>query len=330
MPTDKVLIERGPNGNQVVRNDAPLDLTSGQQFLEVNRFRTAGRNISRINEELRLLVAKYGDDQVHWLSAMEWVLIRNWPLPEGWSRPTTNLVIFLPDNYGFGASLRDCVIDPGPSKSSPRLIGGISACMLRHGMRAIPFSPTWSCFSSIWEIPTTTGMRIWLMPEWFPAMNFLFRKLMKPGIKPQPAILVCTEAFWSSLRQHLLKPDGKERVAFSLLGRSESRGRVAYYGYRLLPIPDERCVEQHPYLVEPDPVAVVDCFDAYHQSFTVAFMHAHSHPFCDVASFSGTDDAYLPGTVQSLQEYLEATKSHRPCRFLRMVTGQNEGGFRIV
>jgi len=167
------------------------------------------------------------------------------------------------------------------------------------------------------------------MPEWFPAMNFLFRKLMKPGIKPQPAILVCTEAFWSSLRQHLLKPDGKERVAFSLLGRSESRGRVAYYGYRLLPIPDEHCVEQNPYLVEPDPVAVVDCFDAYHQSFTVAFMHAHSHPFCDVASFSGTDDAYLPGTVQSLQEYLEATKSHRPCRFLRMVTGQNEGGFRI-
>jgi hypothetical protein len=113
VPADKVLIERGPNGNQVVRNDAPLDLTSGQQFLEVNRFRTAGRNVSRINEELRLLVAKYGDNQVHWLATLEWVLILNWSLPAGWSRPVTNLVVFLPDNYGFGGPLRDCVIDPG-------------------------------------------------------------------------------------------------------------------------------------------------------------------------------------------------------------------------
>ncbi len=113
VPADKVLIERGPNGNQVVRNDDALDLTSGQQFLEVNRFRTAGRKISRINEELRLLVAKYGDSRVHWLVTLEWVLILDWPLPSGWSRPTTNLVVFLPDNYGFGASLRDCVIDPG-------------------------------------------------------------------------------------------------------------------------------------------------------------------------------------------------------------------------
>jgi len=113
VPTDKVLIERGPNGNQVVRNDAPLDLTSGQQFLEVNRFRTAGRNIGRINEELRLLIAKYGDGQVHWWDTLEWILISNWLLPVGWSRATTNLVVFLPDNYGFGAPLRDCVIDPG-------------------------------------------------------------------------------------------------------------------------------------------------------------------------------------------------------------------------
>ena len=113
VPSDKVLIERGPNGNQVVRNDAPLDLTSGQQFLEVNRFRTAGRNIGRVNEEMRLLVTKYGDDQVFWPEKLEWVLICNWPLPAGWSRSTTDLIIFLPDNYGFGASLRDCVIDPG-------------------------------------------------------------------------------------------------------------------------------------------------------------------------------------------------------------------------
>lgn len=112
VPEDKVLIERGPSGNQVVRNDAPVNLTSGQQFLEVNRFRTASRNIGRINEELRLLCAKYGDNRVFWTVTVEWVLLRSWQLPTGWNRPTTDLIVFLPDNYGFGAPLRDCVIDP--------------------------------------------------------------------------------------------------------------------------------------------------------------------------------------------------------------------------
>src|SRR6266542_726511 len=78
------------------------------------------------------------------------------------------------------------------------------------------------------------------------------------GNPPQAATLVCTETFWNELRGHLLKRDGKERVAFSLLGRAEGRGRVMYYGHRLLTIPDERCVEQHPNLVEPDPAVVVD------------------------------------------------------------------------
>ena len=160
-------------------------------------------------------------------------------------------------------------------------------------------------------------------------MNFSLRKLINVRNSPRQAILVCTDGFWSELRQHLLKPDGKERVAFSLLGRSESSRRITYYGHRLIPIADERCVEQHSYLVEPDPVAVVDCFDAYNTSYAAAFMHAHSHPFCPIATFSGTDDDYLPGTVHSLRDYLEVVDSRRPCRFVRMVTGQHEGGFRI-
>lgn len=167
------------------------------------------------------------------------------------------------------------------------------------------------------------------MRELISKTNRVFRKLMNIDNPPQAAALVCTESFWNELRGHLLKPDRKERVAFALLGRSQNSGRIVYYGHRLLTIPDERCVEQHSCLVEPDPAVVVDSFDAYKQSYAAAFMHAHSHPFCNVASFSGTDDAYLPGTVQSLQEYLKAMDSCRPCRFLRMVTGQHEGGFKI-
>lgn len=174
-----------------------------------------------------------------------------------------------------------------------------------------------------------TGIRTWLTREAFRPMKSFLRKLGDCGDDPRPASLVCSEGFWEELRQHLLKTDGKERVAFSLLGRSEEAGRSIYYGHRLMTIPDDHCVEQHSCLVEPDPTAVVDCFDAYGRSYAAAFMHAHSHPFCNTASFSGTDNAYLPGNVTSLREYLAATDSHRPCRFLRMVTGQHEGGFRI-
>ena len=38
------------------------------------------------------------------------------------------------------------------------------------------------------------------MPEHFPRMNFLLRKLMNFRNKPQTATLVCTEAFWGELR----------------------------------------------------------------------------------------------------------------------------------
>ncbi len=113
IPSDKVLIERNPNGNQVVANDSQIAPVPGQQFLQVNRFKTAGRSISRINDELRLLVAAYGNDRVHWTDELKWVRICEWPLPAGWNKAMTNVIVFYPDNYGYGAPLRDCVIDPG-------------------------------------------------------------------------------------------------------------------------------------------------------------------------------------------------------------------------
>ncbi len=173
-------------------------------------------------------------------------------------------------------------------------------------------------------------MKTWPEPEFALQSMSLLRHL---GIgrkgNPRKAVLVASEPAWQALRTHLLKPDQKERVAFGLLGRAEFAGRIEYYLHRVLPVPDNRCVEQHGYFVEPDPGFVVDCFDAYGQSTAVAFLHAHSHPFCQEAHFSGTDNAYLPGAVESLRDYVTAVAPRRPCRFLRMVTGQNETGFQI-
>ena len=137
-------------------------------------------------------------------------------------------------------------------------------------------------------------------------MNILQHLGIERRNSPRQAVLVASEPAWHALRSHLLKPDLKERVAFALLGRAEFAGRIEYYLHRVVAVPDGRCVEQHGYFVEPDPGFVVDCFDAYGQSTAVGFLHAHSHPFCETARFSGTDDAYLPGSVESLQDYLTA------------------------
>jgi hypothetical protein len=144
---------------------------------------------------------------------------------------------------------------------------------------------------------------------------------------PKRAVLVFPEVTWDAFRNHLLQPDHLERAAFMLLGRSEAGALIRYYVHRLMPVPDERCAQQGPTAVEPDPLCVLDSFSAYVKSAAVAYVHVHSHPFCSFASFSGTDDAFLRGEVQGLTGYLKVTASTRPRCFLRVVVGQAEAGF---
>ena len=148
----------------------------------------------------------------------------------------------------------------------------------------------------------------------------------EPGL-PKPAVLVISEPIWLSLRQHLLQPDRLERAAFLLLGRHEAGPAITYYAHRFMPVADSRCVQQSPVVVEPDPLLVLDSFRAYAKSAAGAYVHAHSHPFCASADFSGTDDQFLPGEVRGLAGYLSMTKSDRPRRFMRFVLGQDEAGF---
>jgi len=143
----------------------------------------------------------------------------------------------------------------------------------------------------------------------------------------KPMRLTITESAWTAFRQHLHQCDGKERAAFMLLGRLENGDLLNYYVHRLLLVPDHRCVQQHQTIVEPDAGSILDSFRAYQQSAATAFLHAHSHPFSACAQFSGTDDHYLGEEIRGFADYLRATDNDRPFRFLRMVSGGQEGGF---
>lgn len=75
--------------------------------------RAGGRNVGRLNTELRLLQAAYGPDNVFWPRGLSWVMVRCFPLPKGYNRAETNIVVLIPDGYGYGPAPKHCFVDRG-------------------------------------------------------------------------------------------------------------------------------------------------------------------------------------------------------------------------
>ncbi|HOF41466.1 MAG TPA: E2/UBC family protein [Candidatus Hydrogenedentes bacterium] len=107
---DTILVRDTGSGFQSVQ---PSDeVADGARCAAVGRFATAGRDIRRLNAELQLLMTMYGNDRVSWPRTQNWVMIRDFPLPAGWNFKTSDIVVILPDNYGFGEPLKHCFVDP--------------------------------------------------------------------------------------------------------------------------------------------------------------------------------------------------------------------------
>jgi hypothetical protein len=70
-----------------------------------------GRNLHRLNAELLLLEQAYGEVRVSWPASYQWVMIQDYPLPLGYNKPTTNLIVIIPENYGYGPALQYCFVD---------------------------------------------------------------------------------------------------------------------------------------------------------------------------------------------------------------------------
>ena len=139
--------------------------------------------------------------------------------------------------------------------------------------------------------------------------------------------LVFKEVDFQAIRAHLLQSDGLERASFALLGERKTESLLELYVHRLLLPGDTDYSKQHQAIVEPKAEYILDTFSRFAQSQLVGYLHAHSHPFADNASFSGTDDYYLPGMKRSLKQYLLLTGKQNEFLFVRLVWGQKEDGF---
>ena len=100
------------DGHEVIQPSDDVAVRPGEQFNATPRFITAARNIPRINQELTFLVQSYGDNSVRWAANLEWVVLYGYKLPKGYNRSATDIAVMIPDNYGNGAPLRDCFVDP--------------------------------------------------------------------------------------------------------------------------------------------------------------------------------------------------------------------------
>jgi len=98
------------------------------------------RDIKRLNEDLRLLCNKYGSDRVFWPRDGSWIMVKDFPLPSNFKQKTTNILILVPDNYGYGGCYRDIFISPDlelldkKGRSYRRFGSDI------HGYEEIPYS----------------------------------------------------------------------------------------------------------------------------------------------------------------------------------------------
>lgn len=144
----------------------------------------------------------------------------------------------------------------------------------------------------------------------------------------RPIRLVCTEEGLRQLRQGLLPPDdprGLEHARIAFLGRGRAGKALELYLHTVLPTAEYTA--QGPARAELSPRCILETFHQFAESGLPVYLHAHSHPFTDKASFSATDDRYLGRGWRSLKNFLWNTGRQRDLLYVRLVYGREEAGF---
>jgi len=70
------------------------------------------RNIKRLNAEIKALCLYYGEENVSWAPNYDWVRVTGFPLPSCINKERNNVLIIIPEGYGYGEPLKDLFVDP--------------------------------------------------------------------------------------------------------------------------------------------------------------------------------------------------------------------------
>ncbi len=68
------------------------------------------RDIRRLTIGIRFAEKKYGVDNIEWPKDFSWIYVAGFKLPENCQQEYTNILILVPENYGYGGCLRDIFV----------------------------------------------------------------------------------------------------------------------------------------------------------------------------------------------------------------------------
>lgn len=135
-------------------------------------------------------------------------------------------------------------------------------------------------------------------------------------------VLIFREDDYTSFRRSLLRADGMERACFALLGVSQGEDRYRFMVQSLYPFDDSGYEHFSSASLTLRPEKVLAIRRDFLASPVLGILDAHSHPFTQYASFSGTDNHFLLAGNKS-----DFIGSKPEATYLRIVCGQAEEGF---
>jgi len=71
------------------------------------------RNIGRLNAEIKFLMAYYGQQQIWWPDNYSWIRIEKFKMPCNINSVSSEVLVIVPENYGYGEPYKDCFIKAG-------------------------------------------------------------------------------------------------------------------------------------------------------------------------------------------------------------------------
>lgn len=70
------------------------------------------RDLRRFKIDIKEVVEKYGNEKVFWPKDYSWIYIKEFKLPDNFKESYTDILILVPENYGYGGCFRDIFINP--------------------------------------------------------------------------------------------------------------------------------------------------------------------------------------------------------------------------
>lgn len=116
LPEEEMPVAITPDGKTrlIPERGAGIQLEPDERVISMTRAISGARDITLLNGEIAMAQKRFGPQRIRWGKNYLWVMIYEFPLPPGkYNQAHTNLLVLVPENYGYGQPYRDAFVSPG-------------------------------------------------------------------------------------------------------------------------------------------------------------------------------------------------------------------------